>query len=50
MQTLELAALASGTVVALDNHRPCLESLVRKAAEQPNGGRIAAIQADMIER
>jgi len=47
MQTLELASLTRGTVVALDNHRPYLESLARRASLRTNGGQIAVIQADM---
>jgi ubiquinone/menaquinone biosynthesis C-methylase UbiE len=34
MQTIELAKLSGGTIIALDNHRPFLDTLMKKALDE----------------
>jgi SAM-dependent methyltransferase len=48
MQTLDLATLTEGTIVALDNHPPFLERL-KAAVEQRNlGSRVTVVNGDMF--
>lgn len=48
-QTLELARLSDGHVVALDNHEPYLEELKRKAAEEGLSERIETVCGSMFD-
>jgi ubiquinone/menaquinone biosynthesis C-methylase UbiE len=47
MQTITLARLSKGRIVAVDNHQPFLEQLKKKAAEEGVGDKIAAVNGDM---
>lgn len=47
MQTIALAGLGAGTVVALDTHQPFLEELVGRAAAAGHGDRISVVRASM---
>jgi SAM-dependent methyltransferase len=46
-QTLDLAELTGGSIVAVDNHAPFLERLALAAAERGLGGRVHPVVADM---
>jgi SAM-dependent methyltransferase len=46
-QTRDLAALTRGTITAVDNHQPFLDSLTRWAAKQGMQGRIRTVCASM---
>jgi len=46
-QTIALAKLSRGQIIALDNHQPFLEDLKRKAEAEGVSGRIQAINGDM---
>ncbi|HSA37768.1 MAG TPA: class I SAM-dependent methyltransferase [Methanoregula sp.] len=46
-QTRELASLTPGTIVAVDNHQPFLDTLVEKAGRDGTGWRIKTICASM---
>ena len=48
MQTIELAKLSSGRVVALDNHEPFLEDLKWRAEEEGLNEKINAVNGDMF--
>ncbi|TVR57894.1 MAG: class I SAM-dependent methyltransferase [Spirochaetaceae bacterium] len=48
-QTLQLAEMTSGTIVAVDNHRPSIERLRAALAERELSGRVSAIVADMAD-
>lgn len=48
MQTIALAKLSRGRIIALDNHQPFLDGLKRKAAEEGVSGRIQAVNGDMF--
>lgn len=48
MQTFHLAELTDGEIVALDNHKPYLDELERKAKEKGLNDRIEVIQGDMF--
>lgn len=47
MQTLDLAELTDGQIVALDNHQPFLDQLTERAAQKGLAGRIRTVNADM---
>lgn len=47
IQTLELARLLPGQILALDNHEPYLRSLTRRAREERLEKKISAIKGDM---
>jgi ubiquinone/menaquinone biosynthesis C-methylase UbiE len=46
-QTVALAKLSRGRIIALDNHQPFLEDLKRKAAEADVSNRIQVVNGDM---
>jgi ubiquinone/menaquinone biosynthesis C-methylase UbiE len=46
-QTLDLARLIDGEILAVDNHQPFLDALQLKAAEQGLSGRIRVLNSDM---
>ena len=46
-QTLQLAGMTSGTIVAVDNHRPSIERLRATIAERGLSERMSAIVGDM---
>lgn len=46
-QTLELARLSQGKIIALDNHQPFLDTLKRDAQKQGFAARIETINQDM---
>lgn len=48
-QTLQLAGMTSGTILAIDNNPPSIERLRKVAAEQGLSGRITAIVGDMAK-
>lgn len=48
MQTIELAKLSSGQIVALDNHQPFLEQLKRSAEKVSVNDRIKVVEGDMF--
>jgi len=47
MQTLDLARLTRGQIVALDNHQPFLDELSARARRAGLGSRVQAIYGDM---
>ncbi len=47
MQTLDLAALTTGPILAIDNHQPYLDQLTAEAARRGINHRISAVNADM---
>lgn len=47
MQTLDLARLTDGTIVAVDNHQPFLDQLDKRAAKQGFANRIETLSGDM---
>ena len=47
MQTVELARICDGRIVALDTHRPFLDQLRRRAAAAGVDDRVSAVQASM---
>jgi ubiquinone/menaquinone biosynthesis C-methylase UbiE len=47
MQTIALAKLSRGRIIALDNHQPFLDDLKRKVEEAGVSGRIQAVNGDM---
>ncbi len=49
MQTLELARNLRGTITALDNHPPFLDTLMRNAAETGLDDRITPLNRSMLE-
>lgn len=49
MQTIELARISGGTVVALDTHRPFLDELDRRAAATGFEARIRTVCASMFK-
>jgi ubiquinone/menaquinone biosynthesis C-methylase UbiE len=48
MQTIELAKLSGGQIVALDNHQPFLEQLKTSAKKEGVNDRIKAVAGDMF--
>lgn len=48
-QTLDLARLTEGTILAVDNYQPLLDRLHQKAAALGLTGRISVMQADMTD-
>jgi ubiquinone/menaquinone biosynthesis C-methylase UbiE len=48
MQTIELAKLSTGRVVALDNHQPFLEQLRKSAKKEDVNDRIKPVKGDMF--
>ena len=48
MQTIELAKLSSGRIVALDNHQPFLDDLNTSAEKEGVGNRIRTVNGDMF--
>jgi len=48
MQTIELAKLSGGQIVALDNHQPFLEQLKKSAKKEGIIDRIKAVKDDMF--
>jgi ubiquinone/menaquinone biosynthesis C-methylase UbiE len=48
MQTLELAHLSRGRVVALDNHQPFLDELRRRAERAGLAGRVETVNGSMF--
>jgi len=48
-QSLELARLSKGTVLALDNHRPFLDTLEDRARETGLSGHIETVHRSMLE-
>jgi SAM-dependent methyltransferase len=49
MQTLELARLSLGNILAVDNHRPFLAELVRRACAEGLQGLITPLQMSMFD-
>ena len=49
MQTLELAKISNGKIIALDNYQPFLDILIRKAKEEGLAGRITPKNHSMLE-
>jgi SAM-dependent methyltransferase len=49
VQTLELARLSSGNIIALDNHRPFLDKLLAAAREQDLENHIRVLCQSMLE-
>ncbi len=49
MQTLELAKISNGTITALDNHQPFLDSLMKKAAKAGLDKRIIPKKQSMFD-
>lgn len=49
MQTLELAKISNGTIIALDNYQPFLDILMRKAREEGLARRITPKNQSMLE-
>lgn len=47
MQTLQLARLTSGPIIAVDNHAPYLDQLRRSLASENLGDRVEVLKADM---
>jgi SAM-dependent methyltransferase len=47
MQTLELARLTAGRIIALDNHQPFLETLRQRATAEPLIGHIEPVNCSM---
>ena len=47
MQTIELAKLSGGQIVALDNHQPFLEQLKKSAKKEAIIDRIKAVKGDL---
>lgn len=47
MQTLDLASLTDGTIVAVDSHQPYLDRLATRARRDGVQGRIEIVHADM---
>jgi ubiquinone/menaquinone biosynthesis C-methylase UbiE len=47
MQTLDLARLTDGTIVAVDNHQPFLDQLDERAAAEGVSSRIETVNGDM---
>ena len=49
MQTIELAKLSNGTILALDNYQPFLDTLMQKAKQSGVADRIIPINQSMLE-
>jgi cyclopropane fatty-acyl-phospholipid synthase-like methyltransferase len=49
MQTLHLADLTDGTIIAVDNHQPFLKSLKEKVARRGLADRISVVHGDMFD-
>ena len=49
MQTLELAKISNGKIIALGNYQPFLDILIRKAKEEGLAGRITPKNHSMLE-
>jgi len=49
MQTLELAKISNGKIIALDNYQPFLDILIRKAKKEGLAGRITPKNQSMLE-
>jgi ubiquinone/menaquinone biosynthesis C-methylase UbiE len=49
MQTIELAKISNGTLIALDNHQPFLDSLVKQAKKQNIAEKIVPKNVSMTE-
>ena len=48
MQTIALAKLSHGRIIALDNHQPFLDDLKRKVEEEGVSGNITPVSGDMF--
>lgn len=48
MQTMDLIKLTTGTIVAVDNHQPYLDTLTEKMVEEGLSHRIQVIHSDML--
>ena len=49
MQTLELARLSAGSILAVDTHQPFLDELERQAVQEGVGAKIATLNKSMFE-
>ena len=49
IQTIELAKLSKGKIIALDNHQAFLDKLMEKAKEQELSGQIVTQNKSMLE-
>ena len=49
MQTIELARISNGSIIALDNHQPFLDQLMEKANQEGVGYRIVPKNQSMLE-
>lgn len=49
MQTVELARISAGSIVAIDTHQPFLDELARRAGREGVAGRIVPLNKSMFE-
>jgi len=49
MQTVELAIISNGTIIALDNHQPFLDKLMEKAKQADVADKITPMNQSMLE-
>ena len=49
MQTIELAKISAGSILAVDTHQPFLDELARRAAREGVAGKISTLNKSMLE-